>query len=164
MELSRLLFFAGSMKLFEYPRTLEVFDITKQELEKGEAVFPFIMPQAPIKPIIHSKQLLEYMKASRFLGLEEEVIDKTLVVVGYGLNGDDNHINALLREFVVKGGRLIVYKHYKSDRSCSEEKMLREVFKALKLPWGEPGFLVELMVEQKVGVKKFEELIDMQLG
>jgi chorismate mutase len=107
-------YLAGSIDLFEYPETLDVFDIKKENgIDKNKIIFPFLMTQAPVKPIVHSKQLLEYKKALDFLGLEREKVKKKLVIVGYGLNSDDNHINALIREFVVKGGRVIVYMYYR---------------------------------------------------
>lgn len=55
-------YLAGELSLFEYPHQLEVKDITKSTLTKKSFVFPFLLTQAPVKPIIEPKQIKQYSK------------------------------------------------------------------------------------------------------
>lgn len=88
----------GQLRLFEIPETLEVIDITKTNLPKDKLYFPFIMGQSYTKPIISRHQI----DAFKIMGdiLEEANI---LVILGYNVNEDDNHINAYLRDFMLSG-------------------------------------------------------------
>lgn len=153
-------YLAGALKLFEYPGELEIVDFSQESdgnnVEKKKMYFPFIMTQAPIKPIIHPKQLVEYKKAMEFLDLEQDVIDKTLIIVGYNLNPDDDHINAMIREFVVKGGKLVIYKHNKEKK---EEEVEESVKKSLRLT-NNKDIRIDVVAEGKNGDKtKFKQII-----
>lgn len=153
-------YLAGALKLFEYPGELEIVDFSQESdgnnVEKKKMFFPFIMTQAPIKPIIHPKQLVEYKKAMEFLDLEQDVIDKTLIIVGYNLNPDDDHINAMIREFVVKGGKLVIYKHNKEKK---EEEVEESVKKSLRLI-NNKDIRIDVVAEDKSGDKaKFKQMI-----
>ena len=59
--------------------------------------FPFIMTQSPIKPLISTKQYVEYGNAYRNLDK-----CKYLYIIGYSLNENDNHITAIIRDFIFK--------------------------------------------------------------
>lgn len=82
---------AGELSAFEYPHRLEVKDITKSRLGKKDFVFPFLLTQAPVKPIIEPKQIFQYAKMDKILKKT-----KILVVLGYNINSNDNHINSYL--------------------------------------------------------------------
>lgn len=89
-------FINGQLKWFEIPGYLEIVDITKESpQEKNYLYFPFIFGQSKIKPIVHPLQLKEYNKMY-------EILNKSsvLVSIGYGMNSDDSHLNAYLREFL----------------------------------------------------------------
>ncbi|MEG0276763.1 MAG: hypothetical protein RR630_07030, partial [Coprobacillus sp.] len=65
--------------------------------------FPFLLAQSMIKPIIHPYQIKEYHKA-----IESLENANFLVILGYGLNEDDNHVNALLKGCAVNCTVIIV--------------------------------------------------------
>ena len=110
------MFLSGELALFEVPYELRLVDIRKYKLvdtkedkiKKTDLIFPFLYTQAPIKPIIEPRIIKEYAKALEYLN----EID-CLVVVGYSLSTNDNHINAFLRDFVMKQGKRFIYCDYK---------------------------------------------------
>lgn len=90
----------GQLRLFEIPEALEVIDIKGQgqDFPKDKLYFPFIMGQSYTKPIISRHQICAFHKMGK-------ILDKAdiLIILGYNVNEDDNHINAYLRDFLLKG-------------------------------------------------------------
>lgn len=85
----------GQLKYFEYPENLEVADLSKEEKKEGKLFFPFIFGQSHVKPIVHSTQTEAFATMKKVLKKTE-----ILIVLGYGISEDDNHINAFLHEFL----------------------------------------------------------------
>lgn len=86
----------GQLKNFEFPEELEVHDASERRaVFKDRLFFPFIFGQSYVKPIIHSKLIVELKRM-------KDILDKSsiLVILGYNINSDDNHINAYLHDFV----------------------------------------------------------------
>lgn len=86
----------GSLNLFEYPYELAVYDFSKESCHPNHNMyFPFIFGTSLIKPIVHSFQI-------EALATLKEILEEsnTLVIIGYGLNEDDNHLNSFLRNFI----------------------------------------------------------------
>lgn len=86
----------GQLKNFEFPEDLEVHDACeKEDVFKDRLFFPFVFGQSYVKPIIHPRQIAELKKM-------KDILDKSsvLVILGYNINSDDNHINAYLHDFV----------------------------------------------------------------
>lgn len=111
----------GRLNYFEYPELLEVTDIVKDELKKDKMFFPFIFGQSLVKPIINSKQICEFQKLA-------DNLEKTdiLVVFGFGINEDDNHINAFLHEYAEQGKTMIIVTdeektNYKNKLKCQDK-------------------------------------------
>lgn len=106
----------GQLKYFEYPENLEVADLSKEKKKEGKIFFPFIFGQSHVKPIVHSVQTNSYAKM-------KEILDATdiLVILGYGIGEDDNHINAFLHEFLNRENKKIL---------CITEKDTEEDFVA----------------------------------
>lgn len=119
-------YLAGSLKLFETPEQLSV--IKAKDIQKGDFVFPFLATQAPVKPIIDVGQVEEYHKA-----IEELNKSDYLVVIGYGINENDNHINAILRNFIMKDNdkKIIYFEYSKAD--IDRVKIHSNVCQRLKL-------------------------------
>ena len=120
------IYLAGKLSQFEIPNELRVVDLSSGDTYADIAdkmIFPFMLTQAPIKPIIDKLQLTEY---SNFMRALDET--KTLVIVGYGINENDNHINALIRDYLVKNNdnRLVFVKHNKDDRKATEKLRISE--------------------------------------
>ena len=92
----------GQLKWMEKPEVLEVFDL--EVVEPGsELYFPFIFGQSMTKPIVHEKQIAAFHKANQILDQADY-----LIVLGYAINEDDNHINSLLHEYLMKDGKRII--------------------------------------------------------
>lgn len=107
----------GQLKLFEYPELLEVIDITSEQAKADKLMFPFIFGQSLVKPIVNSLQTEEFHRMKNLLS----EID-TLIVLGFNINEDDNHINAFLHDFVRKGKQLIVVT---ADENFDAKKKLK---------------------------------------
>ena len=67
-----------------------------EELPSNELLFPYIFIQSGIKPIVEEIIINEYSKAISYL----KEVDK-IIIVGFRLNYDDNHINSLTIIFIV---------------------------------------------------------------
>ena len=98
-----LIYLNGALNLFEIPEKLEVVDVRKGMLSSNDLYFPFLFGQSLVKPIVHSKQIDSFHSFNKELSTSD-----VLIVFGYNMNEDDNHVNALLHSFVKSGKRLIV--------------------------------------------------------
>ena len=96
-------YLAGKLSQFEIPEELSVVKIDGQSNLENKFIFPYLSTQAPLKPIIDCAQLTEYYKFMQILEKAE-----ILVVIGYGINENDNHINAFLHDFATKKKIIIV--------------------------------------------------------
>lgn len=115
-------YLAGELSLFEYPHQLEVKDITKSSLTKKSFVFPFLLTQAPVKPIIEPKQIKQYSKMYTALNNS-----KHLIILGYNINNNDNHINAYIREFVRKTKTHLIFCKYVCNMNHTKEDYSKEI-------------------------------------
>lgn len=110
----------GQLKLFEYPSLLEIQDFSinkKTSYDKNRIFFPFIFGQSFIKPIVNSNQINEFKKIENILTKAD-----VLAIVGYGINEDDNHINAFLHDFIKKGKQII---YVSSNEGSDKLKVLK---------------------------------------
>lgn len=95
----------GKLSWFESPREWKVYDMENckyEELPSNELLFPYIFIQSGIKPIVEEIIINEYSKAISYLN----EVDK-LIIVGFRLNYDDNHINSFIRNYIIKGKSVI---------------------------------------------------------
>ncbi len=141
----------GQLKQFEYPEFLEVCDFSEELKIKEGLFFPFVFGQSLVKPIVNAAQTEEYSKFYKLLlDSDNEEIADVLVIMGYNINEDDNHINTFLHDFVRRGKRMIILtgkKDYdvKSKLKCdpkvvelcvvnyndTPEKITRQVFEKI---------------------------------
>lgn len=121
-------YLAGRLSEFEFPCELAVKKITEVELDDSSFIFPFLMTQAPIKPIIVANQIREYGTMLEGLGKAN-----TLVIIGYSIGPADNHINAMLREYALERGKRIIYCYYDTENKKAPDDVCAEVLKDLKL-------------------------------
>lgn len=101
------IYLAGRLTQMEDPINLELLDLREKHNLSNRLLFPFMMTQAPIKPIVFPEQIREYSKF-------DEALKKCglLVIIGYSLSENDNHVNVYLREFLKKQGKPIIYCNY----------------------------------------------------
>ena len=83
----------GRLDLFEVPEKLLV---TEYETHlSNDVFFPFVFGQSYLKPIVDHNQIVQFNKAYEILGDSD-----VLVILGYNVNEDDNHINSYLTHFL----------------------------------------------------------------
>lgn len=97
------LYLNGQLKYLELPEILEVRDVLSEEVNNSKMFFPFVFGQSLIKPIVHPVQMKSYCDFSEKLGSAD-----CLVVLGYNINEDDNHINSVLHDAINKGLKVVI--------------------------------------------------------
>ena len=124
-EYQNLIYLSGKLFLFERSDENEVFDIRDENIDNTKLkpidYFPFIMTQSPIKPIIHPKQIIEY---NNFLEALES--SEILVIIGYSLTKNDNHICCFLKEYYLKGNTIIYCKHKKKSPNSTRKQQINK--------------------------------------
>lgn len=105
-------FVHGKLDLFESLKSKHVGPI--EDFSADEKIIPFIFVQSGIKPVVNARQIKEFAKAVDMI-LESDY----LIVLGYGVNYDDEHIVNLLRERI-KNQKKIIYFIY-CDRENKNE-------------------------------------------
>ncbi|GIO16177.1 hypothetical protein J19TS2_57320 [Cohnella xylanilytica] len=112
------------------------------ELRRDGLTVPFIFTQSGIKPLTSIKMSKRYVELyDRFL--ESDVV----CIVGYGFNGDDGHINGLIRE-LASAGKPIVILHYGSG---NEAALKRHYQGRLRLHGSERLTVLPVGDDRKVG-------------
>lgn len=125
LSAERIAYVHGRIGLFESPRDLCVYDVEHDDIT-GEIVFPYLFIQSGVKPIVERQQIEEYSKMIKFMDESDKII-----ILGYHLNYDDNHINSIVRSEVVKG-KEIVYLSFDDGKMIPLDR--NAVLKKLKLP------------------------------
>lgn len=98
----------GKLTWFEDYHKLQFYDVEKEDLPKNKSdLMPFIMIPSGVKPIICTKQLNEYTRFIQELSATDQ-----LYVVGYRFNSEDNHINAIIADWLRGDGRQLIYFDY----------------------------------------------------
>ena len=84
---------AGRLSQFERLDTLEHSDYSHKNdnVADSEFVFPYLMCQSPVKPIISASQIKEYAKAREMLFSAHRII-----VLGYSFCDEDAHIASMV--------------------------------------------------------------------
>ena len=92
----------GKLKWFEEIFTKRVDEL--QNFSEKDLIMPFIFIQSGIKPIVSPMQLREYSKAL-------DAIDNSdyLIILGYGINSDDEHISNIIRERILGDKKVICF-------------------------------------------------------
>lgn len=102
---------SGSLSQFESVPGLRIYDLVEESPADQTFLFPFVMTQVPVKPLIDYRQIFEYAHAIEAIDTSDLV-----VVLGYSLCQNDAHICSLLREHIYKCQRnRIIYLSYQSD-------------------------------------------------
>ena len=93
----------GQLGLFEYPDIFEIKRIKKEPMP-NEIFFPFMFGQSYTKPIVDETQIRYFNRFSRHLKRS-----RFLIVVGYGVNRTDNHINALFAKHIRQTNNTVIF-------------------------------------------------------
>lgn len=129
-EFAETIFLAGKLSQFEIPEELRVIEIGGNEDIANKFIFPYMSTQAPLKPIVDCVQLKEYSKFINTLGNTD-----VLVIIGYNINDNDNHINALLRNFLIRKptNRIVFSQFVKVVDEFDQESTISSVAKKLRI-------------------------------
>lgn len=114
----------GRIGLFESPRDLCVYDVEHDDIG-DQIVFPYLFIQSGLKPIVEQHQIKEYTKLVKFMDESEKII-----ILGYNLNYDDNHINSIIRSGVTSGKEVVYLSFDDGKMNCMKRK---DVIEKLKL-------------------------------
>lgn len=112
----------GRLDWFEDIKTKRVGFI--DDFSVTDEIIPFIFVQSGIKPVVCSVQINELAKTVKMIEESDAV-----VILGYGVNKDDEHIANLLRERVRKGKTIYYFKHI--DDGTDTERCLAETKKQI---------------------------------
>lgn len=100
---SKTYYIHGDLFKYEIAKTLDFLNIDKAIKEKRE-FFPFIMGMSNLKPIINYKQIKII-----YGGFKKINESDVLIIIGYGINENDNHITSMLKEYILKKNKKIIY-------------------------------------------------------
>ena len=156
-------YLAGSVFQFEFPYELRTIDVRDNagEIKSSDLVFPYIMTQAPVKPIIESRLIGEYSKAINHLNGCD-----LLIILGYSLGENDNHINSLLREYITKPEKKMLICHYNNSsdpatcQSIPEEEVKVSLYKKLRVKKDEVADKIDLILHDGNAAGLAEEIKD----
>lgn len=93
------------------------------EFSEEDDIFPYLLVQSGVKPIINYSQLKEFYQGAAAL-VEADV----LIVLGYGMNSDDEHVVNMLKERLEdkdKKKRTIFFIYVGKD--ADDEKMAKKL-------------------------------------
>ena len=106
----RFSYLHGKLGMFEELETKYIADIKEVDLRK--TVFPYLLVQSGVKPIISPFQIREFYKACSMITEADHML-----IVGYGVNLDDEHITTILRERLMNGKKVKYFVHCTSKES-----------------------------------------------
>lgn len=87
-------------------------DVRIDPIENDEFVFPYLMTQAPIKPIVDMVQIEAYHDAIAALHETD-----CLVVLGYSFCDSDYHIASLVRGYIETQGKCMIYLDHSGSQT-----------------------------------------------
>ncbi|MGL6309989.1 hypothetical protein ACSZMD_09325 [Aeromonas veronii] len=85
---------------------------------------PFLFTQSGIKPLTSIKMSERYVELYNHLKSADKI-----VIIGYGFNIDDGHINGLFRTCIEEDGKNAVIFHYTSNFNSETPQELKEIYK-----------------------------------
>ena len=98
------------------------------EIKEERFIIPFLHIPSGVKPIICAKQIEQFHRFCDKLDNSD-----ILVIMGYHFNSDDNHLNAIVSEWLKKGGRKLIYFNFKGETNFENFIWAEEIKKENKL-------------------------------
>ena len=155
MFIKDVCFLHGKLTWFEDYRHLQFYDVNSDSDIPISYVIPFFMIPSGVKPIICKKQLDEYSRFTQRLNSSNY-----LCVVGYRFNSEDNHINAIIGEWLRKKNNRLIYLNYCSDNSCLDLGRYGWASLFSKKEYGEE----KVTPQTKFDLKSKEKIIDIHVN
>lgn len=137
----------GKLNLFESPYARCVKDVNEDNEMEDDIYFPFLLLQSGVKPIIESKQIIQYYNFINALNKSN-----ILVVVGYSFSIDDSDIIAMIREFLINKNNKMIYLSYYEKTS---EKDLINILRIKE----EQANIEVVSIDENDCLIKFEKII-----
>lgn len=132
----------GSVKDYYNPYKNTVITSDSFEgLDPSQLHFPFILTQSGLKPLTSVTMSRRYVQL--FDSFNES---DAIVVVGFGFNKDDSHINGLFRELVESEGKKLFVVTLKTDGTAQQQQ--RELRKRLRIANSYSNSLIVIPVDQ----------------
>lgn len=121
-----VIYLHGKLTWFEDIEKLRIYDIENTEdLEKAKnspLLLPFILIPSGVKPIICEKQLSEF---SKFINVLKD--SNELCIIGYRFNSEDNHVNSIIGEWLLKEGKHMTIFDYDGNFDKNNYKWLVDI-------------------------------------
>ena len=114
----------GKLGLFEELESKHISDIKEVDLKK--TVFPYLLVQSGVKPIVSPFQIKEFYKACNMIAEAEHML-----IIGYGINSDDEHITTILKERLMSGKKIKYFVYCPENESETWKEKIDEVIKQL---------------------------------
>lgn len=137
----------GKLSLFEELETKNVATVDSVNL--SNTVFPYLLVQSGVKPIISPYQIREFYKACEMIDNADQML-----IVGYGINPDDEHITNLMRNRIRAGKTIKVFVYCKEKDDDEWKLKVRDI----RVQLGENELL------QFYHTDEFTEIIDSLIG
>ena len=150
----KCVYLSGALWQFERLDSLATFDLLSQsacdQLRDNDFIFPFLMTQAPAKPLIDARQIKAYARAL-------DVLNGTdlLVVLGYSFCESDYHISALVRDYMLRPGSRLVYLDHGGKMTKSELKRLLRLDKST-------DFDIKLLSTDDKGLNELQAILEIE--
>ena len=116
----KIAYLHGEINIFENPYKRSLYKICEKEMKQTDFIFPYILGQSAIKPIISSYQVNEFSKFNNML-IPNKNVNKVLIMVGYALNEDDSHIISSINEFLKEKNHILIYYKFLSSMGNDSE-------------------------------------------
>ncbi|STY99866.1 Uncharacterised protein [Moraxella lacunata] len=109
--LEKIVYLNGSVKDFYNPYKNSIAQFDEKPMDLGQIHVPFILTQSGLKPLTSVEM------SRRYVSLFDAYADSdAVVVIGFGFNKDDSHINGLFRELVETKNKKLFVVDISSDK------------------------------------------------
>lgn len=144
----------GSVNEFYNPYLNTIVELNEDALSKqSHIVVPFIFTQSGIKPLTSVRM------SRRYVELYDDFLDvDAIVVVGFGFNSDDGHINGLFRALVDDERKNLIVVGYDSGQVDIHERK-RDYLGKIRIQSKERLHVIAANKERKVKGKMWYEEI-----
>ena len=149
----------GKLGWFESSYTMRAYDVEKeddwQKMQSEDLYFPYLFVQSSTKPIVEGKLVNEFKKACDFISKTNR-----LIIVGYKLNCDDDHVNGLIRSAIEKGTETYYLSYIDSEgKYLSEEDVYKRLHLGNMKDKNVKNFHFEI-VDADNSINKFEKVLN----
>ncbi len=129
---SQISWLSGKLSQFEHLPDLEFVDysLPGHSIKPNDFVFPYLLCQSPVKPVISLAQVDEYAKASEALRNSDEI-----AVLGYSFCKADAHICSMVGESMRSNDRrkLVYFSYVDKDSEFNKEEIAVDLQKKLRV-------------------------------